>query len=129
MDNSIFIARIFGLYYLIIGAGIMLNRKSFQQLLDDFCKSTALVFFAGLLALVVGLAIILTHNIWVANWTVLITILGWGALIKGIWMVVFPGTVFKFMQSYRKNKNILIVQSIIVLILGAVLTFLGFFAE
>lgn len=96
--------------------------------MDDFCKSAASVFFSGLIALVVGLAIILTHNIWVANWTVLITILGWGALLKGIWLIVFPGTVFKLMQAYRKNKNISIIQLIIVLILGAVLTYLGFFA-
>ncbi|MBU1808991.1 MAG: hypothetical protein KJ661_05490, partial [Candidatus Omnitrophica bacterium] len=129
MDSSTFIARIFGLYYLIIGVGIIFNRKAFQQLLDDFCKSAALVFFGGLFALVVGLAIVLTHNIWVADWTVLITILGWGALLKGIWLIVFPGTVFKFMQSYQKNKNMLIIQPIIVLILGVVMTYFGFFAD
>ena len=128
MGTSIFIARVFGLCYLVLGVGFLFNRKAFQQIMGDFCKNAALVFFAGIFALVVGAVIILTHNVWVANWTVLITILGWGALIKGIWLVVFPGTVFKFMQSYRKNKNMLIIQPIIVLILGAVLTYFGFFA-
>lgn len=128
METSVFIARIFGLCYLIIGAGFMFNRKAFKQVMDDFCKNAALVFYGGILALVIGVVIILTHNVWVANWTVIITIIGWLAFIKGIWIIVFPNTVSKFMQAYQKNENLLMIHSIAVLIFGAVLTFFGFFA-
>ncbi len=128
MENSVFIARIFGLCYLIIGAGFVFNRKAFQQVMEDFCKNAALVFYGGVLALVIGVVIILTHNVWVAHWAVIITIIGWLALIKGIWMIVFPNTVSKFMQAYQKNESLLIVHSIVALIFGAVLTFFGFFA-
>ncbi len=128
MENSLFIARIFGICYLVMGIGLIFNRKNLLQVMDDFCKNAALTFLAGLSALVVGVVIILTHNIWVANWTVMITIIGWGGLIKGIWMIVFPDSVYKFMEGYRKNKNLLIVHSAVALIFGAVLTFFGFFA-
>jgi len=128
MATSVFIARVFGLSYLILGAGFMINRKAFRQVMVDFCKNAALVFFTGLFALVIGVVIILTHNVWVANWTVLITLIGWGGLIKGIWMIVFPNTVSKFMESYQKNENLLVIHSIVALILGAILTFFGFFA-
>jgi len=47
METSVFIARIFGLCYLIIGAGFVFNRKAFQRVMDDFCKNAALVFLAG----------------------------------------------------------------------------------
>ena len=128
METSVFIAKIFGLCYLIMGAGFLFNRKAFQQVMEDFCKNAAVVFYGGLLALVIGVVIILTHNVWVTNWTVMITIIGWLALIKGIWIIVFPNTVPKLMQVYKKNKNLLIVNPIVMLILGAVLTFFGFFA-
>jgi hypothetical protein len=128
METPVFIARIFGLCYLIIGAGFMFNRKAFQRVMDDFCKNAALVFYGGILALVIGVVIILIHNVWVANWTVIITIIGWAGLIKGIWIIVFPNTVSKFMQAYQKNENLLMVHSVVVLIFGAVLTFFGFFA-
>lgn len=128
METSVFIARIFGLCYLIIGAGFMFNRKVFQRVMEDFCKNAALLFYGGVLAFVIGVVIILTHNVWVANWTVIITIVGWIGLIKGIWIIVFPNTVSKFMQAYQKNENLLMVHSIGVLIFGAVLTFFGFFA-
>ena len=129
MGNSIFIARIFGLCYLIIGACLLYNRKAFQRIMEDFCKSAALVFFGGLFALVIGVVIVLRHNIWVANWTVMITIIGWLALIKGIWLIAFPNTVSTFMQAYQKNENLVIVHSIAALILGAILTYFGFFAS
>ena len=128
METSVFIARIAGLCYLIMGAGFLFNRKAFGQVMEDFCKNAAVVFYGGLLALVIGVVIILTHNVWVTNWTVMITIIGWLALIKGIWIIVFPNTVPKLMQVYKKNKNLLIVNPIVMLILGAVLTFFGFFA-
>ncbi len=114
MENSIFIARVFGLCYLIIGVGFIFNRKAFQRVMEDFCKNAALLFFAALFALVIGVVIILTHNVWVANWTVMITIIGWAGLIKGIWMIVFPDTVPKFMKAYQENKNLLIVHSVVV---------------
>ena len=129
METSIFIARIFGLCYLIIGAGFIFNRKAFQQVMEDFCKNTAMVFLAGIFSLVIGVVIILTHNSWVANWTVMITIIGWLGFIKGIWIIVFPNTVSKFMQAYQKNESLIIVQSIGAFIFGIVLTFFGFFAR
>ena len=127
METSIFIARIFGLCYLIIGVGFLFNRKAFQRIMEDFCKNAALGFYGGMLALVVGIVIILTHNVWVANWTVIITIIGWAGLIKGIWMIVFPDTVSRFMQAYR-NKTLMLIHSIAAIALGAVLTYFGFFS-
>ncbi len=128
METSVFIARIFGIFYLVAAAGMMFNRQFYQKFMEDYCKNTALVFFSGMFALIIGIVIVLIHNVWVANWTVMITIIGWIALIKGIWIIVFPNTVPKFMQAYQKNENLLIVHSIGALIFGAVLTFFGFFA-
>ena len=128
MGTSIFIARIFGLCYLIIGIGFLLNRKAFLRVMEDLCKNAALVFYGGLLALVIGVVLILIHNIWIANWIVLITIIGWAALIKGVWMIVFPGSVDKFMQLYLKNKGLVVFHALFALIFGVVLTYFGFFA-
>ena len=129
MANSIFIARVFGLLYLTLGTSFVLNRKAFQQMMGDFCKNAALVFIGGIFAFVVGIVIILTHNVWVANWTVMITIIGWLGLIKGIWIIIFPNSVPKFMEAYQRNENFLMVHAAGALIFGAVLTFFGFFVK
>lgn len=127
MGISIFVARIFGLCYLVLGAGFVLNRKAFQRVMDDFCKNAALVFYGGLLALVVGVVIILTHNVWVANWRVIITLIGWAGFGKGIWLIVFPDSVTRFMRLYQQHDNLLKVHAVVALVFGAILTFFGFF--
>lgn len=127
METSIFIARIIGPSYIIIAAGIMLNLKFYQKVMEDYCKNAALVFWGGLLALLIGFLILLSHNAWVANWTVIITIFGWGGIIKGIWLIIFPNTVSKFMQAYQKNKTLLVVHSFVALSLGVCLTIFGYF--
>ena len=37
-----------------------------------------------------GLALVLTHNVWRADWPVIITILGWLAAIGGAVRIVMP---------------------------------------
>lgn len=42
------------------------------------------VFAAGMLWFVAGLAILRDHNLWVRRWPVLLTLVGWAALLGGI---------------------------------------------
>jgi hypothetical protein len=127
MQTPVFIARIIGPVYIILAAGIMLNPKFYQMVMEDFSKNAALVFWSGLLALIIGFLIVLSHNVWAANWTVLITIFGWGGIIKGIWLTVFPNSVSKFMQAYQKNKTLLAIHSLVALALGICMTIFGYF--
>ena len=128
METAVFIARILGIFYLVAGVGLVLNKQFYRKLMEDFCKSAASFLFGGMLALVIGVVIVLRHNVWAADWTVIITIIGWIALIKGTCMIVFPHSVEKFMEVYRENENALTIHGIAALIFGIVLTFFGFFA-
>ena len=44
---------------------------------EEFLNSHALIYLAGIITLTAGLAIVLTHNVWAADWRILITVLGW----------------------------------------------------
>ena len=127
MGTSVFIAKILGPCFLIIAAGIMFNQQAYRKVMEDYCKNAALVFFGGVLALVIGIIVVLHHNIWVAGWPLMITIYGWGGMLKGIWLIVFPNTVSKFTQSYLRNRALLLVHSVLVLIFGTFLTIFGYF--
>lgn len=122
MGSGLFIARIFGPCYFIIALGMIFNRKFYQRLMEEYSGSAVSVFYGGLLALVVGLAIVLKHNVWTSHWTVVITLIGWAGLLKGIWLVVFPQTVNTFMRSYTRNPTLLRLHALVALILGAFLT-------
>src|SRR5580765_4571160 len=42
------------------------------------------VYLSGVLMFVAGLAIVRAHNLWVRNWTVLVTLIGWFLLLLGL---------------------------------------------
>jgi 1,4-dihydroxy-2-naphthoate octaprenyltransferase len=42
------------------------------------------VYLSGVLLFVAGLAIVRAHNVWQRNWTVLVTLIGWAALVLGL---------------------------------------------
>src|SRR6516225_10109 len=83
MATSVFLARLLGPLLLAVGAGILINPKAFRTMASEVVRSVTLVYLFGLFDFAAGLAIVLTHNVWVANWRVLITILGWLMLIRG----------------------------------------------
>jgi hypothetical protein len=128
METPVFIARIFGIFYLVAAAGLLLNRQFYKKFMEDYTKNTALVFFSGMFALIVGACIVLYHNVWTANWTVIITLLGWIALFKGAWIIIFPNSTSRLMQYYQVNENLLIIHGIAAFIFGAVMAYFGFFA-
>ncbi|MCG8432344.1 MAG: hypothetical protein MJA29_14395 [Candidatus Omnitrophica bacterium] len=127
MEAAVVVARIFGLCYLMVGAGFLLNRGLFREVMEDFARGTAAVFYSGVLALVVGTLILSYHNLWAAHWSVIITVIGWGGVIKGIWLIVFPRSVPGFIRAYVRNETLLRIHSMFILVFGAVLTCFGYF--
>ena len=100
----------------------------YQRIMEDFSKNAALIYFGGALALIVGFLIVLTHNVWVAGWPVIITIFGWLGIIKGAWLFIFPDAVNKFVEAYQKKTSLLVVHIALVLVIGVILTISGYFS-
>jgi len=128
METSIFVAKILSLVYLSVGLGLLLNQSFYQKLFKDFMESPSVLYVGAIMALVVGFLLVTYHNIWVVSWVVLITILGWLALIKGIALLVIPNAMLRMTQSLLDKKYYLCIQAIAALILGLILGYYGFVA-
>ncbi len=126
MENSLFLAKIIGPYCIIIALGILLNREFYQNVMRDFMRSAALVYIGGILSLIIGFLIVLTHNLWVRDLPVIITIIGWGAIVKGVWLIVFPNNLTKFTEAYLKNAGLLTAHMILIIVLGVALINYGY---
>jgi hypothetical protein len=126
MENSIFLAKIIGPYAIVVALAFLFNPKTYQKILEDFCKNSALVYLGGIYAFLFGLLVVLFHNVWVAGWPVIITVFGWVGIIKGVWLIVFPNTVAKFTQAYQKKTPLLTISLAIVLVLGIFLVARGY---
>ena len=104
MTSSNLVARIMAVIYVSSGIAIILNQINFKKMTDDFNKSTALTYIGGALGIVIGMLLATYHNIWIRNWTVLITIIGWAFLIGGIITIVFPKSLSYFAKFYKQSR-------------------------
>jgi len=80
-----------------------------------------------MLTLIIGLLLVNTHNIWEPSWTLIITLIGWIALIKGTAIFIFPDQFLKFAENYSKNDKLVTYQLCLTLAFGLFLTFKGYF--
>jgi hypothetical protein len=126
MDTSILLAKILGPMFLVIGAGIFINLEHYRRLIVDFGASPLSIYMSGTIALLLGLLIVIYHNVWEWGWPVIITIMGWLALLKGAVRIVFPKLVAERSAHYGRNTNTVMTTAIVVLVLGAVLTYFGY---
>lgn len=126
MQTSIYLARLIGPMLLVIGVGMLINRDGYRSMAREFLGSRALIYIAGLLAFLPGLALVLAHNVWVADWRVIVTVLGWLAVIGGTFRILFPQEVTRIGTRAIAYPNTLLIGGVATLILGAFLSYCGY---
>jgi hypothetical protein len=99
-DVSLFLAQFWGWYMVIFCLLLIARPKRVVQLLA-YLEDEKYLVLTSLISIIIGLLNILLHNIWEANWKVLITIIGWIALTKGIIRFSFPRTALKALNSFN----------------------------
>jgi hypothetical protein len=128
MDTSILIAKFMGPVMLVAGAAMLVNRQQMDSIFKDFLNSPGLIFLAGVLALLTGLVIVNFHNIWVADWPVVVTIFGWICIFAGIFRMGFPTAVKSMGSAMLKNGTLIMVSAVTNTALGAYLSYMGYLA-
>ena len=128
MATSVFLARLLGPLLVAVGAGILINPKPFHTMASEVVRSVTLVYLFGLFDLAAGLAIVLTHNVWAANWRVLITLIGWLMLIRGTVRILAPETIMGFAAKVIRNKQIMPIAGGVTGVLGLVFCYYGYAA-
>lgn len=126
MELSIFLAKVLGAYLVITSISLFLNKKKFKNLMDNLKHNPSAMFISGSISLLIGLLIVIAHNVWEADWRVAITLLGWIILMKGIVKTVFPQADQRLLTRCMKQNYTYHICSLFSLILGLYLCYFGF---
>ena len=119
-----YLAEIWGISIVVVCFALLIkdgHLKKFYAILeteDNF-------FLWGFISFIIGIAMVLSYNVWAWNWQIVITILGWAALVKGLFLLFFPETVKSFSKKINYIKW-MSVWLVILLIVGLAITYLGF---
>jgi len=126
MDISNYLAELWGITIAVVSLALLIKPKRLEKLFAEV-ENEATMFFWGMVSLVIGIAMVLVHNVWVPNWRVAITILGWLTLVKGLDVLFFPEHMRKRWPKMENRQWVLILA--LLLFIGLVITYLGFTAD
>ena len=127
MDTSIFLAKLMGPIFVIIGVGLFLNRERYLAVVDEVIMSKTLLYVFGGMALTGGLAILLTHNVWVWDWPVVITIIAWLMVVRGSLRIIMPQQIEALAKRMTDQlPTLLLLSDMIVISLGLFLSWKGY---
>jgi hypothetical protein len=129
MTTAKSIAGLIGPALAAIALGILLNLASFPALAEQVSREPALIFLSGLLLFVAGLAIVRVHNVWSGGWPVLVTILGWLALIGGLIRILLPTKLAEMAAGFGQNTGLITASAIVLLVAGGFLSFKAYGSE
>ncbi len=122
MELSIVYGKIIGFFFMIVSIAILVQMKKFAQLAEEISQYPTVLYFLGIVDLVVGLILVVSYNVWVANWEILITITGWIILLKGLVRIFAPDMDPKLIKIFKQEKTLKI-AAIILLIIGLYLLY------
>jgi len=125
-ELSVFIAKIISVSYLAIGFGAFFNKDYYKNIMDDTFKNSGVRLLFGIFTMLIGFLIVNYHNFWVKDWTVLITIVGWISILKGVFLIAFPDAIQNFSRSVFKSLSKIIPYTSIAV--GLIFGYFGFLA-
>src|SRR5512141_981169 len=102
MELSIFLARFWGSLFMILGLSSV--SAQFLGRVIQYTEDKNITVSTGYITFLLGLATVVAHNLWVADWRVAVTILGWVTLFKGMEKIVFPGRVNQKAQMFKGGQ-------------------------
>jgi hypothetical protein len=125
--RTAFLSKLIGLYCLIVALSMLVHREATVVAVNLLVHNPAALLLGGFIALMVGLAIVLGHDVWFGGLpALLVTLFGWAALIKGVILLFLPPRgADKYFAALHFEQRFY-QYAVVMAVLGAYLTYAGF---
>jgi hypothetical protein len=119
-SRTIFLSRLFGFYSILVSLAMMLHRQTTVETIQGFMHDPPLLFLAGIMAVALGLAMVLGHNVWSGGaLPVVVTLIGWVTLAKGVSLIFLtPDAASNFYMEQLQYGRLFYLYTAIPLVLG-----------
>jgi hypothetical protein len=125
MQNAaMWLASIFGPFLVILGLWMLLYCDQYMKVLGGMKGSAGLFYINSVFNLLVGFTVLSQYDLWGWNWLVLVTLLGWVMVIRGIMGLFVPQLLMDILMGKHGFCKIM---GIIPLVWGVFLSYVGFF--
>jgi hypothetical protein len=125
METSLVLARFWGIILVVLCGSLLVNAKFYVRLVKGF-QDEVIRFLYFFVVLVIGAVNVSLVNQWTWNQAGLITLLGWGSLLKGSFGILLPDFSNKIIQKVRMSPAVIYPSGVVFLLVGCYLLFCGF---
>jgi hypothetical protein len=88
--TTLVLAVLIGLMSLASGIGGYIDPSRWRTMFDELDRSPGLVLAMAILAFGFGAVIVSIHNLWTDPLAIVVTLIGWAALVEGIALLAIP---------------------------------------
>ena len=99
--DVITIAKTFGLFFSLLGLGLVTNQHFFRTVMEDMIHHPGLQLVAAIVPLLIGSALVVQHPTFGNDWTILVTLLGYMILFAGAFRLLFNTQWVKMMHCMK----------------------------
>lgn len=109
MENAVWLAKIFGPLLAIVGFWMLTYCDNCNKVMTSMKSTPGAHYVSGVINVLSGLVIISMYNVWMWQPALLVTILGWVMLLRGICTLFFPHACMKCTASDKGGMKVLCV--------------------
>ena len=111
-----------GYFMFLSGSALFLSKETRTFLLVN-AKNDSFIIAMAYISLLIGLPIVILHNVWELSVLGLVTLIGWGSIVKGFVALLKPSLVKKKDYSEKRLK----IRGAIGALLGLGLMYCGYY--
>jgi hypothetical protein len=123
MENAMWLASISGPFMTILGLWMLFCTHNLKRTWASIKSSEVAIYFSGVLNLLLGLIILSLYNVWSFNPEVLVTLLGWVVVVRGVLRLFAPEFVIRLTVE---NYNSLTLMKVALLAWGIALCWVAY---
>jgi uncharacterized membrane protein HdeD (DUF308 family) len=123
MMESIFFVKFMGYFMFLTGSALFLSKETRTAMLENMKNNESFLIAMGYITLLIGLPIVILHNVWELSVLGLVTLMGWVTLIKGFVFLAKPSIVKKKELSEKNLK----IRGLIGALIGLGLMYCGYY--
>ena len=125
-ENTLLFAKAYGIYFSVVGIGLMACPGRFQEWYKDIASEGRRVLFGGTISLLIGSFILATHHHLVMDWPVIITLIGYWGVLSGLGCFVSDKFIKLFNPMIHASMIVFRLSGLAWLLLGLFLAYQGF---
>src|SRR5258706_12884852 len=124
METVNFLAQLFGFSLILVCLSFLISQKNARNIFH-LVEDEKLLLLVGIINIVLGIALVLTYNIWDSSWKVIVTVLEWLIIVKGSLILFLPDVTKKIIENFKSKMSWMPVMFFAGVLLGCLLVYFG----